>query len=117
MPAPAAISPRASAAAPMRDKVGSIQVGMLKPIRLAPKPQAVDTIKGLRMISPSRPRSVCRAMDQTEIALNSGTKMPISSAISKLPCGPARRSINAMATKELKRNPTCALAACKRSGI
>mgnify|MGYP000656185910 CR=1 FL=1 len=51
IPAPAAINPKAKEAAPMRCKVGSVQLGICKPKMLAIKPEAVAKMSGLRISS------------------------------------------------------------------
>lgn len=113
-PAPAAIRPSASAAAPTRVTVGSNQIGMAKPSMLATRPDAVAMISGLRTSSLAKPRSLWRAIAHTAPMLLKGTLTPISTAISSTPGGPARRSATARPMNELKRNATCALAACSR---
>ena len=117
MPAPAAISPSAIEAAPMRVTVGARNSGIEKPSRLATSPDAVAMMSGLRTISPMKPRCACRVIGHTAPTLNSGTHTPISTAISCRPCAPSSRSASARPMKELKRKATCALAAWSRRSI
>jgi len=117
MPAPAAIKPIASEAAPMRLTVGSSQIGMLKPSILAASPEPVPMMSGLRTNSRRKPRSAWRAIGHTAPTLYSGTQTPISTAISSRPGGPANRSASARPIKELKRKATWALAAWSRLGM
>jgi hypothetical protein len=117
MPAPAAIRPSASEAAPMRVTAGSIHTGIEKPSRLAASPDKVAMISGLRSSWPAKPMRPWRAIGQTAATLNSGTQKPISTAINKSPCGPASRSASASPTNELNRNAICALAAWSRASM
>ena len=117
MPAPAASRPSAREAPPMRCTVGSSQVGMRKPSRLAIRTEAVAMISGLRNSSRRKWVLPCRAMGQTAPMLKVGTQKPISTEIISSPCGPAMRSARASAMKELKRKPTWALAACSRRSM
>ena len=98
----------------MRETVGSSHCGICKPARLAMSPEVVAMISGLRTSSRAKLRLACRAMGQTAAVFKMGTQKPISTAISTRPCGPASRSMMARATNELKRNATCADAACSR---
>ena len=101
----------------MRLTVGSSQTGMRNPSRLAISPEAVAMMSGLRSSSRRKCVLPCRAMGQTAPMLKVGTQKPISTEIISRPCGPAMRSARASAMKELKRNPTCALAAWSRRSM
>ena len=117
MPAPAASSPRASDAAPMRDTAGSSQPGMRRPSRLATRPVAVAMISGLRTSCRRKPDWPWRAIGHTAATFISGTHTPISTAIISSPSAPARRSAIVRQMKELKRNAICALAAWSRRSM
>jgi putative ABC transport system permease protein len=66
-------------------KVGSLQLGICKPTRLASSPEAVAMTSGLRHSSRTKPRCPCLAIGQIAPMLKSGTQTPINTAISSRP--------------------------------
>ena len=79
----------------MRVKIGSTSLGMDRPMKLHTSPATVAMISGLRTTSPMKPRFDPRDMGQTAAMLNSGTQMPITTAIMSCPCAPMMRSDSA----------------------